>query len=133
MKNKIIPKNKKEIEENFYPKVKEKDIRISEYKHLPKIQLSKEKREEERKYYSQLIYKQKLENNEKEQKSLKIAYISDLHLDHPKKKSKNIVKNNSKQIAKQLKKYNIDILLIAGDTSADINTFKNFIISLSFI
>ena len=69
--------------------------------------------EENKKYY----YKQK---------NFKIAYISDLHLDHT-NKSKNIVKNNSKQIAKQLKKYNIDILLIAGDTSADINTFKDFV------
>lgn len=126
MKNKIILKNKKEIEKIVETGVKTGVINSAYYAHYI-LRGSKEEKEYY-KYYEQLInYKHKIKKYEERQKNFKIAYISDLHLDHPKKKSKNIVKNNSKQIAKQLKKYNIDILLIAGDTSADIDTFKNFI------
>ena len=59
-------------------------------------------------------------------KNFTIGYISDIHINRKINYTKSIVEN----ISKELRKNNIDILLIGGDTSDDLKTFKSFISQL---
>ncbi len=59
-------------------------------------------------------------------KKFTIGYISDIHINHKINYKKDITEN----ISKELREKNIDILLVGGDTSDDLKTFKSFISQL---